>query len=186
MKQFLLILMFTGATLSLAQTSKTLKNRALDQDLKLCVNDGGVEKCPVEIDGATGKFKGTDGLADDSNPGMVPSYDEQTIALDGNFSTGNIHIVRIGKLVTVTMKDWAFTGSISDAASTAIIPVGLRPNRSVSHIVANVASRSPFFVVQSTGIVRLQLYLDTNIGSFSADTSPPYDNYDATISYVID
>lgn len=68
--KFVIALCLLLPVIATAQTTKTLSNRALDQDLKICVNDGGVEKCPVEIDGATGKFKGVDGLADASNPGL--------------------------------------------------------------------------------------------------------------------
>ena len=69
--KFITILFLLLPIIATAQTTKTISNRALDQDLKVCVNDGGVEKCPVEIDGATGKFKGVDGLATATSPGLV-------------------------------------------------------------------------------------------------------------------
>jgi len=79
--------LFIVSSICYAQSPLIQKNRALDQDVKLCVNDGGVEVCPIEIDGATGKFKGTDGDASATNSGLV-STGAQAFSGDKNFING--------------------------------------------------------------------------------------------------
>lgn len=54
MRNLFLILLLAVISTADAQVSKTIKHRGLDQDLKLCVNDGGSESCPLVLDGPTG------------------------------------------------------------------------------------------------------------------------------------
>lgn len=58
MKKLSLIFLFLSTTI-FAQKPLVIKNKALDQDAKICVNDGGVEKCPVAIVGSTGNVSTT-------------------------------------------------------------------------------------------------------------------------------
>lgn len=83
-----LILALLFATQAYSQTPLIRSNFAINQDHLICVNDGGTVKCPLEIDGITGKFKGTEGLASATDIGFVGTG-TQTFGGDKTF-TGNI------------------------------------------------------------------------------------------------
>jgi len=55
----ILVLIASFSTASFGQQTYKLKARGLDQDFDLCVDDGGVEKCPLTVDGPTGNLSVT-------------------------------------------------------------------------------------------------------------------------------
>ena len=63
MNNLILITAFLFSSIAIAQATLKKSNRALDQDFSLCVNDGGVEKCPLNIDGDTSEVNMTDTLS---------------------------------------------------------------------------------------------------------------------------
>lgn len=107
MNYLLALLIAITSSLAWGQAAKTIPNRGLDQDLKLCVNDGGVEKCGLEIDGATGaaKLLGTS-TNDNAAAGQIGEYieDEKTTSTTGSTSSGVY--TDAGVSITLTPGDW--------------------------------------------------------------------------------
>jgi len=71
------------------------------------------------------------GEASADNAGLVSSEDEFTQALDGDFLTGNVTGVKLGKRVTLQFDGSATHVSLNTATTATPIPVNFRPATNV-------------------------------------------------------
>jgi len=107
MKYLISLAILFSSSIAIGQTSKTLPNRALDQDLKLCVNDGGVEKCPIVIDGPTGNLEAkgvTDGSA--AAAGEIGERIAASITSNTNTSVADTPVDVNGASIALTAGQW--------------------------------------------------------------------------------
>jgi hypothetical protein len=65
-----------AGTLAYSQVSRDVRNRAQDEDTKVCVNDGGTEDCPLVVDGPNGNV----GINTDSPSSAAQLHVLQTVA----------------------------------------------------------------------------------------------------------
>lgn len=74
------------------------------------------------------------------------------VALDNNFTTGNLYISRIGNVVTITEDaSPAHASNANPASSTGLIPVGFRPISEVEQQYAYESSGASMIVVKTDG-----------------------------------
>lgn len=127
-----------------AQQSKTISNRATNQDLILETTGGS-----LTIDGTTGNI---------SAPNFA--YQTDTYAADGDLTSGNFIAVKQGNMVTIMCDSQISHGNFSAPQSTVgLIGADYRPS---SNTVANTfdasGSRVMVMRVQTDGRIRFEYY----------------------------
>ena len=119
MKNIFLIIAVLFSTTAFSQVTKEISNRALDGDLNVCVNDGGVKSCPLVIDGSTGKVTGP--VATSTDLGFVIGG-----KLPSDISGASIDSGYVGEIVSLTERVVAAinTQYSSNANALVTLPAG--------------------------------------------------------------
>jgi hypothetical protein len=90
------LLLFLLSTVALGQSDREVTNRSVDQDTKLCVNDGGTISCGVAVDGPTGDVKlDVDTLRVDSandRVGVGTAAPAEKVHVQDDVSAGNVYM----------------------------------------------------------------------------------------------
>jgi len=103
--------------------------------------------------------------------GLLPSYEEETGNLDGNFSGGTYKAVRIGSTVTVTLINPVWSGGgFSAIYSTVLVGNNFRPVGS-AYQTSDPRASVAIVGVNATGRLELILRSPTNLNAARAENS---------------
>jgi len=96
-------------------------------------------------------------VATSGNYGVI-DYDEATIVLDNNFTTGTLKLVRVGKMVTMSSESSITHSNVhSPASSAGIIPVGFRPVFDyISNVIFYDDTAATIALIQANGTFNIQ------------------------------
>lgn len=97
-------------------------------------------------------------VADENRPGLVPYYRTQTVAANNELS-GDIHIVRVGDLVTLTMETLTHAAIDNPMTFDLLLPAFARPTNTVTNIYQSSGSVGAYrLTVSNTGQITIRYF----------------------------